>query len=151
MRDVSGVAWLLTVLGIIGLLLYDFFFHVRKAHIPSIGEAARWTIVYISIAVLFWIGVLVFGLGVAPTANNLIAGNIIGFLQQLLINRMNKTDEPPTGTTTSRCGRRWGRSRSSGRRRGLSGRRVSASMKGMTTPSRELWRPGSASCCRASC
>jgi len=29
-----------------------------------------------------------------------LAGNIIGFLQQLLINRMNKTDEPPTATTT---------------------------------------------------
>ncbi|HEX9929909.1 MAG TPA: membrane protein insertase YidC [Pyrinomonadaceae bacterium] len=29
-----------------------------------------------------------------------LAGNIIGFLQQLLINRMNKTNEPPTATTT---------------------------------------------------
>ena len=39
MQDVSGVVWLLTVLGIVGLLLFDFFFHVRKAHIPSLGEA----------------------------------------------------------------------------------------------------------------
>jgi YidC/Oxa1 family membrane protein insertase len=30
-----------------------------------------------------------------------LAGNIIGFLQQLLINRLNKTDEPPTGTTAT--------------------------------------------------
>ena len=29
-----------------------------------------------------------------------LAGNIIGFLQQLIINRMNKTNEPPTATTT---------------------------------------------------
>ncbi|WP_127497822.1 TerC family protein [Actinoplanes solisilvae] len=61
MQDVSGVVWLLTVLGIIGLLLYDFFFHVRKAHIPSIGEAARWTAIYVSIAILFGVGVWIFG------------------------------------------------------------------------------------------
>src|SRR5687768_3580127 len=61
MRDVSGVVWLLTVLGIVGLLVYDFFFHVRKAHIPSIGEAARWSALYIAIAVLFGVGVLIFG------------------------------------------------------------------------------------------
>lgn len=61
MQDVSGVVWLLTVLGIVGLLLYDFFFHVRKAHIPSLGEATRWTVVYVSIAVLFGVGVWIFG------------------------------------------------------------------------------------------
>ncbi len=63
MRDVSGVVWLVTVLGIVGLLVYDFFFHVRKAHIPTIGEAARWSALYIAIAVLFGVGVLVFGGG----------------------------------------------------------------------------------------
>jgi tellurite resistance protein TerC len=63
MRDVSGGVWLLTVLGIVGLLLFDFFFHVRRAHVPSIGEAARWTAIYVSIAVLFGLGVLVFGGG----------------------------------------------------------------------------------------
>ena len=55
------MVWLLTVLGIIGLLLYDFFFHVRKAHIPTIREAARWTAIYVTIAILFGIGVLVLG------------------------------------------------------------------------------------------
>src|SRR4051812_15208023 len=60
---VSGGVWLLTVLGIIGLLLYDFFFHVRRAHVPSIGEAARWTAIYVSIALLFGLGVTVFGGG----------------------------------------------------------------------------------------
>ena len=63
MQDVSGVVWLLTVLGIVGLLLFDFFVHVRKAHIPTIGEAARWTAIYMSIAVLFGLGVTVFGGG----------------------------------------------------------------------------------------
>jgi tellurite resistance protein TerC len=63
MQQVSGWIWLLTVLGIIGLLLFDFFFHVRRAHVPTLGEAARWTAIYVSIAVLFGLGVLVFGGG----------------------------------------------------------------------------------------
>src|SRR3954454_14781654 len=63
MQHVSGVVWLLTVLGIIGLLLFDFFFHVRRAHIPSLVEAARWTSIYVAIALLFGLGVTVFGGG----------------------------------------------------------------------------------------
>src|SRR3982751_3557437 len=63
MQHVSGLVWLLTVLGIIGLLLFDFFFHVRRAHVPPLGEAARWTAIYVSIAILFGLGVTVFGGG----------------------------------------------------------------------------------------
>jgi tellurite resistance protein TerC len=63
MQNVSGWVWLLTVLGIVGLLLFDFFFHVRKAHIPSLGEAARWTAIYVAIALLFGLGVTVFAGG----------------------------------------------------------------------------------------
>ncbi|GAA0468313.1 putative membrane protein [Actinoplanes capillaceus] len=61
MQQVSGVVWVLTVLGIVGLLLFDFFFHVRKAHVPRLREAALWTSVYVSIAILFGVGVWVFG------------------------------------------------------------------------------------------
>jgi tellurite resistance protein TerC len=61
MSQVSGLVWTLTVLGIIGLLLFDFFFHVRRAHVPSIAEAARWTALYVSFALLFGVGVTVFG------------------------------------------------------------------------------------------
>jgi tellurite resistance protein TerC len=63
MQDVSRGIWLLTVIGIVGLLLFDFIFHVRKAHVPSIGEAARWTAIYVSIAISFGLGVLFFGGG----------------------------------------------------------------------------------------
>ncbi|MFI5889187.1 TerC family protein [Actinoplanes sp. NPDC051513] len=63
MQSVSGWVWLLTVLGIIGLLLFDFFFHVRKAHVPTLGEAARWTAIYVSIALLFGVGVTIFAGG----------------------------------------------------------------------------------------
>jgi tellurite resistance protein TerC len=55
--------WLLTVLGIVGLLLFDFFFHVRKAHVPTLREAARWTSIYVAIALLFGLGVTIFGGG----------------------------------------------------------------------------------------
>ncbi|MBW6433315.1 TerC family protein [Actinoplanes hulinensis] len=61
MQQVSGVVWVLTVLGIVGLLLFDFFFHVRKAHVPRLREAALWTSVYVSVAILFGVGVWVFG------------------------------------------------------------------------------------------
>jgi tellurite resistance protein TerC len=61
MPQVTGLVWVLTVLAIVGLLLFDFYFHVRRAHVPSIGEAARWTALYVSIALLFGLGVSVFG------------------------------------------------------------------------------------------
>ncbi|WUJ03751.1 TerC family protein [Actinoplanes sp. NBC_00393] len=61
MQQVSGAVWVLTVLGIVGLLLFDFFFHVRRAHIPTLREAALWTSIYVSIAILFGVGVWVFG------------------------------------------------------------------------------------------
>lgn len=44
-----------------GLLLFDFIFHVRKAHIPTLAEAARWSAVYVGIAVLFGLGTWIFG------------------------------------------------------------------------------------------
>ncbi len=56
----SGTIWLLTVVFIIGLLAFDFFFHVRKAHIPTIKEAAKWTAIYVSVAILFGVYVWLF-------------------------------------------------------------------------------------------
>jgi tellurite resistance protein TerC len=59
--DVPGYVWTLTIVGIIGLLAFDFVFHVRKAHEPTLKEAAIWSSIYVGIAILFGIGVLVFG------------------------------------------------------------------------------------------
>ena len=64
---VSGLVWVLTLVGIAGLMLFDFFFHVRRAHIPSLKEAGIWSSIYVGIAVLFGLGVLVFG-GADPGA-----------------------------------------------------------------------------------
>ena len=59
--DVPTWVWALTVLGIVGLLVFDFVFHVRKAHVPTLREAAVWSAAYVGIAIVFGIGVLVFG------------------------------------------------------------------------------------------
>lgn len=53
--------WGLTILVIIGLLAFDFFFHVRKAHEPTIREAAIWSSIYVALALIFGVVVLVFG------------------------------------------------------------------------------------------
>ena len=58
---VSPVVWALTLLGIVALLLFDYFFHVRTAHVPTLREAAVWSTVYVGIAVLFGLGMLVIG------------------------------------------------------------------------------------------
>ncbi|MGB3593735.1 MAG: TerC/Alx family metal homeostasis membrane protein [Ornithinimicrobium sp.] len=65
--DVSLLVWLLTIAGIVGLLLFDFYFHVRKAHVPTLREAAIWSSLYVGIAILFGFGVLAFG-GSTPGA-----------------------------------------------------------------------------------
>ncbi|MFD5276940.1 TerC family protein [Pseudarthrobacter sp. NPDC058362] len=59
--EVPAYVWTLTVIGIVALLAFDFFFHVRKAHTPSLKEAAIWSSLYVGIAVLFGLGVLLFG------------------------------------------------------------------------------------------
>jgi len=58
---VPGLVWLLTVLAIVGLVAFDFYFHVRRAHVPSLAESALWSAVYVGIAIVFGLGVLLFG------------------------------------------------------------------------------------------
>ncbi|MEV5328695.1 TerC family protein [Nonomuraea fastidiosa] len=59
--DVSAAVWWLTILGIVALLAFDFFFHVRKAHVPTLREATIWSALYVGIALLFGVGVWWFG------------------------------------------------------------------------------------------
>lgn len=54
--SVTPFVWTLTVAGIIGLLLFDFFFHVRKAHEPTLRESAFWSALYVGIALAFGVG-----------------------------------------------------------------------------------------------
>src|ERR671921_551628 len=59
--DVSPLVWGLTIAWIGALLLFDFVFHVRKAHVPTLREAATWSALYVGLALLFGVGVLVWG------------------------------------------------------------------------------------------
>ncbi|HEY7596985.1 MAG TPA: TerC family protein [Actinophytocola sp.] len=59
--DVPQVVWWCTIVGIVGLLAFDFLVHVRKAHVPTLREAGLWSAVYVGIAIVFGAGVLVFG------------------------------------------------------------------------------------------
>jgi tellurite resistance protein TerC len=63
--DVPTWVWFATIAGIVGLLLFDFVFHVRKAHVPTLREASIWSAIYVGIAIVFGLGVLVFGGGTA--------------------------------------------------------------------------------------
>ncbi len=58
--NVPTWVWVATIAGIGGLLAFDFFFHVRKAHTPTLAEAARWSAIYVGFAVLFGFGLWYF-------------------------------------------------------------------------------------------
>ena len=69
MQPVSPLVWALTLAGIAALLAFDFFVHVRRPHVPTTGEAAGWTVVYVSLAVVFGLALLVLG-GVRPARSS---------------------------------------------------------------------------------
>lgn len=54
--QVSLWTWLATIAGIIALLALSFFTHIRDAHEPSIKEAGAWTAFFVSLSLLFGIG-----------------------------------------------------------------------------------------------
>lgn len=58
---VSPLIWGITIVVILALLAFDYFFHIRKAHVPTLKEAAIWSSIYVGIALVFGILVLVFG------------------------------------------------------------------------------------------
>lgn len=54
--------WLATIAGVIALLTLSFFTHIRKAHEPTIKEAGAWTACFVTLSVIFGIGLtLVWG------------------------------------------------------------------------------------------
>jgi tellurite resistance protein TerC len=57
----APLVWELTIALIVALLLFDYFFHIRTAHVPTLREAARWSALYVGIALLFGVVVFVFG------------------------------------------------------------------------------------------
>ncbi|MGO3885905.1 MAG: TerC family protein [Mycetocola sp.] len=55
--QVTLLTWIITIAVTIAFFVYEFFAHVRKPHEPTIGESARWSIFYISLALLFGVGI----------------------------------------------------------------------------------------------
>ncbi|GLB69444.1 TerC family protein [Arthrobacter mangrovi] len=58
---VPPLIWGITIVVILALLAFDYFFHIRKAHVPTLKEAAVWSSIYVGIAIVFGILVLIFG------------------------------------------------------------------------------------------
>ncbi len=52
--------WLATIVGVLGLVAFDFFMVSRTPHEVHVGEAARWSIFYIAMAIVFGVGVFYF-------------------------------------------------------------------------------------------
>lgn len=45
--------WVVLTLIVVGLILFDLLGHVRKTHEPTIKEATKWTVIYVSLAMAF--------------------------------------------------------------------------------------------------
>ena len=70
----ASLTWTFAVALIASLLLFDFIFHVRKAHVPTLREATIWTSIYVGIALLF--GVAILALGGAQAGTEYFAGYV---------------------------------------------------------------------------
>ena len=72
--DVPFLVWALTILAIVGMLIFDFVGHVRTPHAPSLRESAIWSAVYVGAAVVF--GLLVLWFSGAEYAGEYFAGYV---------------------------------------------------------------------------
>ena len=59
MLDIPLWVWLATAAGVVGLIVFDFYAHVRTPHAPTFRESAIWSSVYIALAIAFGIGFLI--------------------------------------------------------------------------------------------
>ena len=55
--NITPLIWIITIGVTIAFFVYEFLVHVRKPHEPTIAESARWSVFYISLALLFGVGV----------------------------------------------------------------------------------------------
>ncbi|MDM7831079.1 TerC family protein [Cellulomonas edaphi] len=62
--DIPTWVWLVTAAGVLALVLFDFFAHVRTPHAPSFSESVKWSTFYIVLALVFGVVVgVVWGWG----------------------------------------------------------------------------------------
>ncbi|MFO7690457.1 MAG: TerC family protein [Cryobacterium sp.] len=55
--NATPLVWIITIAVTIAFFVYEFFAHVRTPHVPTVRESARWSIFYISLALLFGVGI----------------------------------------------------------------------------------------------
>ena len=60
MGHVDLWVWIISVAVIIGFFVFDFYSHVKHAHVPSMKESGFWTIFYVAFSVLFMVGLGIF-------------------------------------------------------------------------------------------
>jgi tellurite resistance protein TerC len=56
--DVPFWGWIVTIAFVVGLVVFDFYAHIRTPHEPTLREAAIWSTIYIAIAVVFGFGIM---------------------------------------------------------------------------------------------
>ena len=56
--SVPAWVWGLTIVGVVGLMVFDFYAHVRTPHEPTFRESAFWSAFYIALALVFGVGLL---------------------------------------------------------------------------------------------
>lgn len=56
--DVHGWVWAATIAVILGLLIFDFFGHVKTPHAPTIKESAIWSSIYVGLGAGFALVIL---------------------------------------------------------------------------------------------
>ena len=56
--NITPLVWIITIAVTIAFFVWEFFAHVRKPHEPTVKEAAMWTGLYVSLALLFGLLIL---------------------------------------------------------------------------------------------
>lgn len=59
MLDIHLSVWLISAAVVLGLVIFDFYAHVRTPHAPTFKESAIWSAVYIALAIVFGIVFLI--------------------------------------------------------------------------------------------
>ncbi len=54
---VTPLIWIITIAVTIAFFIWEFYAHVRTPHEPTIGEAAKWSVFYITLALIFGVGI----------------------------------------------------------------------------------------------
>ena len=57
--SVPAWVWGLTVVGVVGLMVFDFYAHIRTPHEPTFRESAFWSAFYIGLALVFGVVLLI--------------------------------------------------------------------------------------------